>query len=55
MELDLITVLGSKQTWFCAGYPNCLGFNVGIEIDLVFVRGVEIDLVVLYWPKMTLF
>ena len=44
IEVDLTSVLGSKETGFCVGDRNLLGFSVGIEIDLVFERGSNLTL-----------
>ena len=48
-------VRGSKSTSvLCAG-RKLLGFNLRVEIDLVFVRVVEIDFVRACWPEITWF
>ena len=55
IELDLFLVRGSKSTSvLCAG-RKLLGFNLWIQIDLVFIVGIEIDLVCVCGPKMTSF
>ena len=44
-EIGLIAVLGSKKRSFYVGDPNCLGFSVAIEVDLVLERGVEVGFI----------
>ena len=39
IELDLISVSGSKLTWFLCRGRKILGFSVWIEIHLIFVSG----------------
>ena len=55
IELDLFFVRGSKSTSaLCAG-RKLLGYNLRIEIDMVFSVGTEVDLVFVHGPKITCF
>ena len=52
IEIDLTLKWGSKVTRFQWWGQNYLGFSVGIEIDLFFLRVVEVDVC---GPKLTRF
>ena len=55
MEVDLISLLRSKLTWFLCGGSKLVLFSMENEIDLALVRRVEVDLVFVCGPKMTCF
>ena len=55
MEPDLVFVRGSKSTSVLCTGRKLVGFNLWVEIDLIFSMGIDIALFFVYGPKLTCF